>query len=82
MNSIQSKISSMKTRLASQMSSPLDGPSKSPLHYEPQSEAMLLRALNSDIEELGDYIDPYTKSKLQKTINVRLLTILNDAAPK
>jgi len=31
---------------------------------------------------MTDCMDPYTKAKLQKTINCRLLDILNDAAPK
>jgi hypothetical protein len=52
------------------------------LHCEPQAEAVILRSLRADLNECGEYIDPHTRQKLEKVINTRLLTILNDAAPK
>ena len=47
-------------------------------------ERTILRSLNRELDALQPYLDEQTRLKLQKTINVRLLDMMNearDAAP-
>ncbi len=43
-----------------------------------QAEAKTLRRINAELEDLRLQLDPVTRAKLQKTINTRLLNIMNE----
>ena len=45
-------------------------------------ERAVLKGLRLDIDSISMYIHPTTKDKLQKTIDLRLLDLLYDAAPE
>jgi hypothetical protein len=49
------------------------------LRVIPAEEAIILRSLRAEIDELSPYIDPIIASQLNKKINTRLLELLDEA---